>query len=730
MQRLRRWGRAARVRAMVGLVVATVIAAALALAPLVTGSGLGRDRGPDGLPAGSQIGQAVHHGDGVDLREDVARRARCAEPERRRANPSGCPAAADERGASGALGQARTVGRWSGELQVDGLPINATLLPTGKVLWFAFPEKPDWYPGPDAEVNWAEAWVFDPATGASVRRDPPIDPDTGRPFDIWCAGQTLLRDGRIVVAGGNHRFYSAAVPKFRGLDVVLTFNPFNEKWTYQGRTRDGRWYPTLTELPDGRVVIVAGLNRSGQGPGDANNPDVEVFAPSPDLDGVGTITREPTAERFFGLYPHLFVVPDGRLMLVGPNVHDTAFLDTTTWTWDDSPDLPARRDWGSATLLPSGPAGPKTVMLIGGSDTDSDMDNAPATDTTVLVDTATGAVTPGPPSIRARSHLNTTILPDGTLFTNGGGLGTFRGNRYAGPVYSGELHSPATGATIETPPQADERTYHSTSLLIPDGRVISMGDDRRLHSRDLSRRTLEYYSPPYLFRGSRPRIVSSPAAAPYAAPVGVGVGDPASIARVVLMKLGSRTHALDVDQRALELPVSQAAGGVTFTTPASAAVAPPGYYLLFAVDGRGVPSTGAFIRLDSSAPAPPAAPGPARPAFRRYPPPRLSGLDASASSRDGVATIRLRIRAPRPFAGLVTLSRGASAADETVTKGIAGGRSGRAAIRIRLPARRVQNLRLSIALRDPRAGPVRTIAKTLRVTREGPERVRVLVEAP
>ncbi len=716
---------------MTGLVVAAVIAAALALAPLVAGSGLERVRGSDGGGAGDPLDQRGHHGDGAEWREDIARRERCAEPGLRRAAPSACPAIANEVGALLARKPARAAGRWSGEVQIDGLPINATLLPTGKVLWFAYPEKPDWYPGPASDLNWAEAWVFDPTTGASVRRDPPIDPGTGRPFNIWCGGQTLLRDGRVLVAGGNHRFFSPTSPKFRGLDVVLTFNPFDETWTYQGRMRDGRWYPTLTELPDGRVVIVAGLNRSGQGPGDANNPDVEVFTPSPDLGGVGTITREPSAERFFGLYPHLFVVPDGRLMLVGPDVHDTAFLDTRTWTWEDSPNLPARRDWGSATLLPSGPAGPATVMLIGGSDTSPDPDYASAVDTTLLVDTATGAITPGPRSARARSHLNTTILADATLFTSGGGLGTWAGNHYARPVYSGEIHSPATGATIETPPEADERTYHSTSLLIPDGRVISMGDDRRAHSRDLSRRTLEYYSPPYMFRGPRPNVLSSPAAAPYAAPVGVGVRDPASVARVVLVKLGSRTHALDVDQRALELPVAPAAGGVTFTTPASPAAAPPGYYLLFAVNRRGVPSVGEVILLDSSAPPPPALPGPKRPAPRRYPPPRLSGLAARASFQDGVATIRLVIRTTSPFAGRLTLSRGSSAAEGgIVTKGIAGPKWSRAAIRIRLPRRRDHQLRLAISLRDRRGGPARTVSQTLSVTPARGAQVRVLEEAP
>ena len=46
--------------------------------------------------------------------------------------------------------------------------------------------------------------------------------------------------------------------------------------------------------------------------------------------------------------------------------------------------------------------------------------------------------------------MNTTILPDGTLFTNGGGIGSVGGDLYAGPVYSGELRNPATAGWTET----------------------------------------------------------------------------------------------------------------------------------------------------------------------------------------------------------------------------------------------------------------------------------------
>ena len=271
--------------------------------------------------------------------------------------------------------------------------------------------------------------------------------------------------------------------------------------------RHGRWYPTLTELPDGRVVIVAGLDEEPLGVGDNNNTDIEVFTPSPNLDGVGSIQLVKEGQGF-GLYPHVFVNTQGKLVVVGPDEEDSRIIDPTNWSVTPTQLLPSygpqggRREWGSAVMLPSGPDGPSTIMMIGGSDAEDDhYDNPDQTNTTLLVNMANGGITSGPSNIRKRSHVNTTILPDGSLFTNGGGAGSIAGDQYAGPVFTAELLNPGASSWIETDPQQAARTYHSTSLLLPDGRVATMGDDRTENSQNRALRRVEYYKPPYLFKG-------------------------------------------------------------------------------------------------------------------------------------------------------------------------------------------------------------------------------------
>jgi hypothetical protein len=682
-----------------------------------------------------------------------AQRARCARVAYRRAHPLLCPRIRGGVQRSLAVGDPpQTIGAWTGRISTPGLAINSILLPTGKILWFAYPEKDTWYQartGQDPEaVNWAEAYVFDPATGVSVRRDPPIDPGTNKPFNIWCAGQTLLRDGRVAVAGGNFKYYGAGgVNVYRGLDVVLTFNPFNETWTYQGRMQDGRWYPTLTELADGRVAIVAGLNKAGTG----DDNDIELFTPSPDLNGVGSISGVGSAP--FGLYPHMFLGPDGNLHTIGPQKADSKIINTSNFSVSDTTPLPARREWGAATPLPSGPAGPTKLLVQGGSDIDltqgpAGYGTAPATKSTLIVDLATGAQTPGPPNIQARSHLNTRILPDGTLLTIGGGSGAVENSLYANPVKTAEIYNPATGTWTETSAQADARTYHSTALVIPDGRVISMGDDRQEVSDNGplggQLRTVEYYSPPYLYKGARPTISSAPAGAPYNVPVGVGTPDAAGVAKAVLLKLGATTHATDADQRSLELPVSQVAGGVQFTTPSNPNAAPPGYYMLFLVNGQGVPSVASMIRLDTglAAPSPiPTPPGGGGPGAK-LPAPKISKLKATVTFKNGFATVRLSFRASKAFKGTVKLFplgkriKG-KAARKLITKAIVsknvagpGGRTVAAKIRFSVKRKRFPlKLRMTIALRDKRGGTTRTITKGLLLKKSPKPTARILARA-
>src|SRR5262249_5360280 len=150
-------------------------------------------------------------------------------------------------------------------------------------------------------------------------------------------------------------------------------------------------------------------------------------------------------------------------------------LDVATQTW--SVVDPTVLDAGSAVMYLPG-----KVMKTGGSYITGDhglYKGIPSAATTYVLD----MTQPSPgwqqtaPMDNARSHLNLTVLPDDTVLATGGSSdisGEFP--QYA--VYPAELWSPATQTWTTMASMQTPRMYHSTALLLPDGRVLSAGGGR------------------------------------------------------------------------------------------------------------------------------------------------------------------------------------------------------------------------------------------------------------
>ena len=310
-------------------------------------------------------------------------------------------------------------GSWGPLLHIPTTAIHAVLMHTGKVLWFSQPK----YPTEQDASDGGTAHVWDPATNTTRSVPPPsvTYPVSGpggatatRPANLWCAGQTLLSDGRVLVVGGNLEYPedtgtgsgNGGGNGFKGAPWVMTFDPVTETWTRYRDMPHGRWYPTLTELPDGRVLIVGGWDETGgRDNGGAaqpalmdNDQDVEVFDPATPAGGQATTVvsklppdgpGQPTPypdHRGLGLYPHVFVLPStttlgaggDKVLVAGPTRYDSAVIDTTSWLWTDviseHPDtgqarLSQDRAWGTAWLAPSDTNGSTSVVLLGGADT-------------------------------------------------------------------------------------------------------------------------------------------------------------------------------------------------------------------------------------------------------------------------------------------------------------------------------------------------------------------------
>ena len=473
-----------------------------------------------------------------------------------------------------ATGPASQVGQWGGPIDLPGIvAIHTTLMPNGKVLFF--------YNNPEfGDEERGRVMVWDPATQTGVRRDVPAN--------IWCAGQVLLADGRVLVVGGNLKYQvGGPAGSFKGLNQIWLFDPTTETWQRGPDMRHGRWYPTATKLPDGQVLITAGWDESGGG-ADANNRDLEVYTPAADGRGPGTV--RVVANRDIDYYPHQYVLPDGRVILAGPRDTDTAFINPGDWSFTDIPDLNINRDYGygSGILLPGPPSGSTKVLLIGGANGDATLSTA----TTEQFDAANPAAgwSFKAPLPESRRNVNTVILPDGNLLAVGGNNdGASNGYRL-----ESQLYSPAANTWSPMASQGQGRGYHSTAILLPDARVLSAGDDT-LAGGGWENDIAEIYSPPYLFQGARPSISSAPRAIKWGSPFTVGTPD--AVARAVLIAPGATTHANDMNQRHVELAISPTAGGIQAIAPPTANVAPPGPYMLFLLNAQGIPSVARFVQV-------------------------------------------------------------------------------------------------------------------------------------
>lgn len=213
-------------------------------------------------------------------------------------------------------------------------------------------------------------------------------------------------------------------------------------------------------------------------------------------------------------------------------------------------------------------------MKCGGQD--------PGVQTTFVVD-LNGANPDNPPGWivagnmhRARRNHNLVILPDGKVLAVGGNTHDY----FTGPVFEAEIFDPASGTWSLQPPSdpGEPRGYHSTALLLRDGRVVSAGGDGRA--------TAQIFKPPYITSGApRPSITGAPLFMQYAQPYTVSF-DPngaQNVNRTCLIKLGATTHGFDQDQRYIPLNVvtETAPGTLEIQAPPNANIAPPGFYMLF-----------------------------------------------------------------------------------------------------------------------------------------------------
>jgi hypothetical protein len=445
------------------------------------------------------------------------------------------------------------VGRWSAPFDVGVAGVHASLLHTGKVLLFY-----------ETSATTGNAMLWDAASGATQPRPLAVTAE----HDLWCAGHAIRPDGELFVTGGT--LWGSGPPN--GTERTASFDPTSETWSVGPSMTLERWYPTDVSLPDGDVLVFAGKVRAGVNASAVERYDGETNAFS---------TLPASATRDMAFYPRMFTLPDGRIVRVGQE-RPTLFFEPATSSWTSGPKMTfGARTRGSAVMLP----GAQLILAVGGA-TDT---GATATAEILDLGGAQPVWRPTGSMHDPRRNLNAVLLPDGKVIAIGGNRGV---GDYEDPVFRSELFDPTTGRWSVAATQTAPRAYHSTALLLPDGRVLSAGQ-----SNGPLQTTAEIYSPPYLFAGPRPVIGQAPSVVPYGSTFEVGTAQASTIDDVVLIRAGTVTHGVNFDQRSVELSFAAGDGALIVTGPGSNREAPPGWYMLFLVDGAGVPSVARWVHV-------------------------------------------------------------------------------------------------------------------------------------
>ena len=194
------------------------------------------------------------------------------------------------------------MGQWGPVVDWPVVGVHVALLPNGKVLAYdsVGDNATETYPVQDH----TRATVWDPATGTQT----PVNVNTG--FNVFCSGLAHLVDGRLFLAGGNKD------SALNGIVQTHLFDPVTNTWRLGPNMAAGRWYPTVTPLRNGEMLITSGR---------VDTPEVHT------LDGA--LRSLTTASLSLPLYPWIDVAPDGRAFYSGPDQTMRALDPSGTGAW-------------------------------------------------------------------------------------------------------------------------------------------------------------------------------------------------------------------------------------------------------------------------------------------------------------------------------------------------------------------------------------------------------------
>ena len=474
-----------------------------------------------------------------------------------------CTAAAACAVAFPAAAQPNLDGLWSPVYNWPLISVHAAMTPEGRVLTY----------GTKADGTQTGFFIYDlwdPSVGPTGGH---LTLDNRTATDIFCSSQVIMPDtGNILISGGDN---------WTGSGTTNTGNNNSNVFSSSGNTltrssvnmNRARWYSSSTVLVNGDIYIQGGS-------GGADFPEVRQ------QNGSFRLLTGASTNGYDSNFPRNFLGPDGRIFGYDTSGRMYYINAGGTGSIAAQAQLPsANVGWtSSAAMFSVG-----KILQFGGNSNGA---------TVIDINGPIPVVTPTQSMSTKRMWVSATVLPDGKVLATGG---SEVDNQLTNVNNRAEIWDPATGQWHLGTAGVKARLYHSGALLLPDATVLISGGGAPGPQVNTN---AEIYYPPYLFDSSgaiavRPSITSWPSTAEAGDTLTLGTqGD---VAHVVLIKTPSTTHSVNMDQRRVELPFTKSGTTVTAQLPARATDAPPGFYMIFAVDSAGVPSTAKMLRININA---------------------------------------------------------------------------------------------------------------------------------
>ncbi|MFH8972866.1 galactose oxidase-like domain-containing protein [Streptomyces sp. NPDC017890] len=448
--------------------------------------------------------------------------------------------------------------------------------------------------------------VFDPETGRFLRNDPGFGRIYVEAEKSGAKYETGTQDNYTIagLSGDDARNTYGIAEKlaldkkdFQGIRDAFEFDPVAEKYIKVDPMNEARWYPTLTTLSDGKILSVSGLDEIGQIVPGKN----EVYDPE-------TKTWEYTGKvRQFPTYPALFLMQNGKIFYSGANAgygpadvgRDPGVWDLDTYKFTKVPGLSDANmlETANTVLLP--PAQDEKYMVIGGGGVG---ESKLSSEKTRIVDLKADdpKFVDGPSLEKGTRYPQASILPDDSVLVSGGSE-DYRG-RGDSNILEARLYQPDTNEFEKVADPLVGRNYHSGSILLPDGRLMFFGSDSLYADKANTKpgkfeQRIEIYTPPYLYKDSRPDLSGGPQTIERGESGTFTSRAASTVKKVRLIRPSASTHVTDVDQRSIALDFKADGDKLTVTVPENKNLVQSGWYMMFVTDGEGTPSKAQWVRV-------------------------------------------------------------------------------------------------------------------------------------